>query len=70
MEDIVCVKIVPAVDVTARNLDPSGIHFDKEVQQLMVNQLLSLFQDGIFINPIQYPLVENIGFLFICALHF
>ena len=65
--DLVRVKVVPAVDVSARNLDPSGIHFDKEVQQLVVNQLRSSFQDGVFINPTQYPLVKNIGFyFFIC----
>jgi hypothetical protein len=65
--DLVRVKVVPAVDVSARNLDPSGIHFDKEVQQLVVNQLLSSFQDGVFITPTQYPLVEAISFLYLEA---
>ncbi len=68
--DLVRVKVVPPVDVSSGSLDPSGIHFNKEVQQLVVNQLLSSFQDGVFINPDQYPLVEIIGFLFIYAFIF
>jgi hypothetical protein len=61
------VRVVPAVDVTARHLDPAGVHFDREAQQLVVTQLLSSFQDGVFINPEQYPLIEDIGyFCFIC----
>jgi hypothetical protein len=68
--DVLRVKIVPPVGVPSGSLDPSGIHFEKDVQQLVVNQLLSSFQDGVFINPDQYPLVENIGFLLIYALHF
>ena len=65
------VRVVPAVDVSVQHLDPSGVHFDREVQQLVVAQLLSSFQDGVFINPEQYPLVKNIGyFLFLYALHF
>ena len=68
--DVLRVKVVPPVVVSSGSLDPSGIHFDKEVQQLVVNQLLSSLQDGVFINPDQYPLVEIIGFLFIYVLHF
>lgn len=37
--DLVRVKVVPPVAVSPESLDPSGIHFDKEVQQLVVNQL-------------------------------
>ena len=68
--DVSRVKVVPPVVVSSGSLDPSGIHFDKDVQQLVVSQLLSSFQDGIFINPDQYPLVENIGFIFLYVLHF
>jgi hypothetical protein len=55
------VKVVPPVDINASNLDPAGIHFDQDGQKLVLAQLLASFSDGIFVNPEQYPLVENIG---------
>ena len=59
------VKVLPHVDLSHRNLDPAGVHFDKDVQQLVVSQLLSSFLDGVFVNPDQYPLVDIIGSLII-----
>ena len=62
------VKVVPPVDITASNLDPAGIHFDQDGQRLVLAQLLASFSDGIFVNPEQYPLVENIGlYLYKCS---
>jgi hypothetical protein len=62
------VKVVPPVDITESNLDPAGIHFDQDGQRLVLAQLLSSFSDGIFVNPEQYPLVENIGlYLNLCS---
>jgi hypothetical protein len=61
------VKVVPPVDVAAQNLDPARVHFDQDAQRLVIDQLLSSFLDGVFVNPEQYPLVENIGlYLYIC----
>ncbi len=57
------VKVVPHVDISTRNLDPAGVHFDKVVQQLVVTQLLSSFLDGVFVDPGQYPLIDIIGYL-------
>ena len=55
------VKVVPPVDVPFQHLDPAGVHFDHVVHQLVVAQLLTSFQDGVFIDPAHYPLVEPIG---------
>ena len=57
------VKVVPHVDISTKNLDPAGVHFDKVVQQLVVTQLLSSFLDGFFVDPQQYPLIDIIGYL-------
>jgi hypothetical protein len=62
------VKVVPPVEVSAANLDPEGVHFDKVVQQLVVNQLLSSFVDGVFVNPTHYPVVDVIGYFFLYSL--
>jgi hypothetical protein len=64
------VKVVPHVDISPRNLDPAGVHFDKDVQQLVVMQLLSSFLDGVFVNPDQYPLINIIGSLLNIFFHF
>ena len=56
------VKVVPAVEISPRHLDPEGVHFDKDAQQLVVNQLFSSFVDGFFINPANYPFVNIIGY--------
>jgi hypothetical protein len=60
--DPTLVKVVPAVEISPRHLDPEEVHFDKDAQQLVVNQLLSSFVDGVFINPTHYPLVDIIGY--------
>ena len=64
------VKVVPPVVVSPRNLDPASVHFDKDVQQLVVAQLLALFLDGVFIKPDEYPLIDIIGSLINIFLHF
>ncbi len=68
--DPALVKVVPPVDVSHRNLDPAGVHFDKDVQQLVVNQLLSSFLDGVFIKPDEYPIVDIIGYRLILSFIF
>ena len=55
------VKVVPPVDVPFQNLDPAGVHYDHVVHQLVVAQLLTSFQDGVFVVPAHYPLIEPIG---------
>jgi hypothetical protein len=60
--DPACVKVVPPVDVSARFLDPLGVHFGNATHQLVVDQLLSSFMDGIFVDPAHYPQVDSIGY--------
>jgi hypothetical protein len=62
--------VVQPVDISPRNLDPAGVHFDKDVQQLVVAQLLASFQDGVFIKPDDYPLIDIIGSLINIFLNF
>ncbi len=42
------VKVVPAVEILPRHLDQEGFHFDKDAQQLVVNQLLSFCGWGFY----------------------
>jgi hypothetical protein len=60
------VKVVPPVDVSRQHLDPSGIHFNQDVQQLVVSPLLSSFLEGVFLNPTQYPIIDVIGSYLLC----
>ena len=55
------VRVVPPIDVPAQHLDLTGVHFNNVVHQLVVAQLLSSFQDGIFVNPADFPIQEPIG---------
>ncbi len=56
------VKVVPPVDVSAQSLDPLGVHFGDATHQLVVDQLLSSFMDGVFVDPAQYPLIDSTGY--------
>jgi hypothetical protein len=56
------VKVVPPVDVSARSLDPHGVHFGDATHQLVVDQLISSFMNGVFVDPAHYPQADTIGY--------
>jgi hypothetical protein len=64
------VKVVPPVDVSPRNLDPAGVHFDKDVQQLVDTQLLSSFLDRVIVKPDEYHIINIIGYRLILSFIF
>jgi hypothetical protein len=64
------VKVVPPLATSAQDLDFDGVHLNPAALQRVLDLLLISFRDGVFVNPDDYPVSEDLRklntFIFMC----
>ena len=59
--DPVRVFVVPPIVVNDQDLDCEGVHMGPPALQRLLDLLLKSFRDGVFVNPADFPILENLG---------
>jgi hypothetical protein len=54
------VMVVPPLIVTSPDLDFDGVHLKSPSLQRLLDLLLLTFRDGVFVNPADFPVLEDI----------
>jgi hypothetical protein len=59
--DLTRVFVVPPLSAILQDLDFDGVHLKPPSLQRLLDLLLVTFRDGVFVNPDDYPVSEDIS---------